>query len=103
LCAPPENDPVDAMFRGEKINSTENRAVLHVALRAPRGTSIVVDWNDIVPDVHDVARDSGAIQKLIFWTTTGPSGILASAQQFHGFPLHCLGLSLGVCKKTPRE
>ena len=45
---------IDAMFRGEKINSTENRAVLHVALRAPRGTSIVVDGNNVVPEVHDV-------------------------------------------------
>ena len=47
---------IDAMFRGEKINSTENRAVLHVALRAPRGTSIVVDGNNVVPGVHDVIR-----------------------------------------------
>ena len=45
---------IDAMFRGDKINSTENRAVLHVALRAPRGTSIVVDGHNVVPDVHDV-------------------------------------------------
>jgi glucose-6-phosphate isomerase len=45
---------IDAMFRGEKINVTENRAVLHVALRAPRGASIVVDGKDIVPDVHAV-------------------------------------------------
>ena len=45
---------IDAMFRGEKINVTENRAVLHVALRAPRGTSIVVDGKDVVPDVHAV-------------------------------------------------
>src|SRR2546421_3707235 len=45
---------IDAMFRGDKINTTENRAVLHVALRAPRGTSIVVDGHDVVPDVHDV-------------------------------------------------
>src|SRR5207247_1651905 len=45
---------IDAMFRGDKINSTENRAVLHVALRAPRETSIVVDGHDVVPDVHDV-------------------------------------------------
>jgi glucose-6-phosphate isomerase len=44
---------IDAMFRGEKINTTENRAVLHVALRAPCGTSIVVDGHDVVPDVHD--------------------------------------------------
>ena len=44
----------DAMFRGEKINSTENRAVLHVALRAPRGEKIVVDGEDVVPGVHEV-------------------------------------------------
>jgi glucose-6-phosphate isomerase len=45
---------IDAMFRGEKINVTENRAVLHVALRAPKGTSIVVDGEDVVPLVHAV-------------------------------------------------
>jgi glucose-6-phosphate isomerase len=45
---------IDAMFRGEKINITENRAVLHVALRAPRGASIVVDGKNVVPDVHAV-------------------------------------------------
>ena len=43
---------IDAMFRGEKINVTENRAVLHVALRAPRGASIVVDGENVVPEVH---------------------------------------------------
>src|SRR6266850_648437 len=45
---------IDAMFRGEKINITENRAVLHVALRAPKGESIVVDGEDVVPAVHAV-------------------------------------------------
>ena len=45
---------IEAMFRGEKINRTENRAVLHIALRAPRGTSIIVDGHDVVTDVHDV-------------------------------------------------
>src|SRR5438445_9178658 len=45
---------IDAMFRGEKINVTENRAVLHVALRAPRGASIVVDGKNVVPEVHAV-------------------------------------------------
>ncbi len=45
---------IDAMFRGDKINSTESRAVLHVALRAPRGTEITVDGEDVVPGVHDV-------------------------------------------------
>ena len=44
----------DAMFRGEKINITEKRAVLHVALRAPRGASIVVDGDNVVPHVHAV-------------------------------------------------
>src|SRR6266567_1801051 len=45
---------IDAMFRGEKINITENRAVLHVALRAPRGATIVVDGENVVPQVHAV-------------------------------------------------
>jgi glucose-6-phosphate isomerase len=45
---------VDAMFRGDKINLTEDRAVLHVALRAPRGASIVVDGKNVVPEVHAV-------------------------------------------------
>jgi glucose-6-phosphate isomerase len=45
---------IDAMFRGEKINLTEKRAVLHVALRAPRGASILVDGENVVPQVHAV-------------------------------------------------
>jgi glucose-6-phosphate isomerase len=45
---------IDAMFRGEKINITENRAVLHVALRAPKGASIVVDGENVVAQVHAV-------------------------------------------------
>src|SRR4029077_3686785 len=45
---------IDAMFRGDKINITENRAVLHVALRAPRAASIVVDTENVVPQVHAV-------------------------------------------------
>jgi glucose-6-phosphate isomerase len=45
---------IDAMFRGEKINITENRAVLHVALRAPKGASILVDGTNVVPEVHAV-------------------------------------------------
>jgi len=45
---------IDAMFSGEKINVTEQRAVLHVALRAPRGTRILVDGRDVVPGVHAV-------------------------------------------------
>ena len=44
----------DAMFRGEKINITENRAVLHVALRAPKDASILVDGKNVVPEVHAV-------------------------------------------------
>ena len=43
---------IDAMFRGDKINLTENRAVLHVALRAPKGSSILVDGKNVVPEVH---------------------------------------------------
>jgi glucose-6-phosphate isomerase len=45
---------IDAMFRGDKINVTEKRAVLHVALRAPRDATIVVDGQNVVPDVHQV-------------------------------------------------
>jgi glucose-6-phosphate isomerase len=45
---------IDAMFRGERINATEQRAVLHVALRAPRGASIVLDGRNVVPEVHAV-------------------------------------------------
>ena len=45
---------IDAMFRGDKINITENRAVLHVALRAPRDEKIFVDGKDVVPEVHAV-------------------------------------------------
>ena len=45
---------IDAMFRGDKINVTEKRAVLHVALRAPKGASIVVDGVNVVPEVHAV-------------------------------------------------
>jgi glucose-6-phosphate isomerase len=50
---------IDAMFRGEKINVTENRAVLHVALRAPKGASIVVDGKNVVPEVHAVLDKMG--------------------------------------------
>ena len=45
---------IDAMFRGDKINITENRAVLHVALRAPRAATIVIDGKNVVPAVHAV-------------------------------------------------
>src|SRR5688572_27877905 len=45
---------IDAMFRGDKINITENRALLHVSLRAPSGASIGVDRENVVPEVHAV-------------------------------------------------
>jgi glucose-6-phosphate isomerase len=47
-------DRIDAMFRGDKINVSENRAVLHVALRAPRSATILHDGRNVVPDVHAV-------------------------------------------------
>jgi glucose-6-phosphate isomerase len=47
-------DRIDAMFRGDKINLSENRSVLHVALRAPRGAVILHDGRNVVPDVHAV-------------------------------------------------
>jgi glucose-6-phosphate isomerase len=55
----------DAMFRGEKINITEKRAVLHVALRAPRGAKIEVDGKDVVADVHAVLDKMGAFSNRL--------------------------------------
>ena len=55
----------DAMFAGEKINVTEQRAVLHVALRAPADESIVVDGVDVVPEVHEVLDRMGAFAEQI--------------------------------------
>jgi glucose-6-phosphate isomerase len=52
-------DRIDAMFRGEHLNVTEDRAVLHVALRAPESESIVADGVDVVPAVHDVLDRMG--------------------------------------------
>ncbi len=49
----------DAMFRGERINVSENRSVLHVALRMPRGRSLVVDGTDVVKEVHEVLDRMG--------------------------------------------
>jgi glucose-6-phosphate isomerase len=56
---------IEAMFRGEKINVTEDRAVLHVALRAPRGSSIIVDGKNVVPDVHAVLDKMAAFAHRI--------------------------------------
>ncbi len=55
----------DAMFAGEKINSTEKRAVLHVALRAPQGTQIKVDGVDVVPEVHAVLQKMAAFSDRV--------------------------------------
>jgi glucose-6-phosphate isomerase len=59
---------IHAMFRGEKINITENRAVLHVALRAPKGASILVDGENVVPEVHAV------LEKMADFSTRVRSG-----------------------------
>ena len=56
---------IDAMFAGEKINQTERRAVLHVALRAPRGTVIRVDGEDVVPGVHAVLDSMSAFANKV--------------------------------------
>jgi glucose-6-phosphate isomerase len=58
-------DRIGAMFGGEKINITENRAVLHVALRAPRNASIVVDGENVVPEVHDVLDKMSAFSERV--------------------------------------
>jgi glucose-6-phosphate isomerase len=55
----------DAMFAGEKINTTEGRAVLHVALRAPKGSEITVDGKNVVPDVHEVLDRMGAFAERV--------------------------------------
>jgi glucose-6-phosphate isomerase len=56
---------IDAMFRGDKINITENRAVLHTALRAPKGASIVVDGENVVPQVHAVLDKMAAFSDRV--------------------------------------
>ena len=56
---------IDAMFRGEKINVTEQRAVLHVALRAPQGQSIVMDGKDVVPQVHTVLNQMADFSRRV--------------------------------------
>src|SRR5208337_3567378 len=56
---------IDAMFRGDKINFTEGRAVLHTALRAPRGASIVVDGQNVVPEVHAVLDRMAAFSNRV--------------------------------------
>jgi len=55
----------DAMFRGEKINSTEKRAALHVALRAPQNTQIKVDGADVIPEVHGVLQKMAAFSDRV--------------------------------------
>ena len=56
---------IDAMFRGDKINFTEKRAVLHVALRAPKGEVIDVDGKDVVPEVHEVLDRMAAFSNRV--------------------------------------
>jgi len=56
---------IDAMFGGEKINITENRAVLHTALRAPKGASITVDGKNVVPEVHAVLDKMAAFSNRV--------------------------------------
>ena len=68
---------IAAMFAGERINTTENRAVLHVALRAPRGERIVFDGRDVVPDVHAVLDRMAAFARQVrdgAWTGHGAAG-----------------------------
>src|ERR1700684_545948 len=55
----------DMMFRGERINVSENRSVLHVALRMPKGSSLVVDGTDVVAQVHEVLDRMSAFTERI--------------------------------------
>jgi glucose-6-phosphate isomerase len=66
---------IEAMFRGDKINTTEDRAVLHVALRAPAGEQILVDGTDVVPEVHAVLdRMAAFTEQVRSGAWTGHSG-----------------------------
>ncbi len=56
---------IDAMFRGEKINLTEQRAVLHVALRAPAGTTVLVDGENVIPKIHAVLDKMAAFAERV--------------------------------------
>ena len=56
---------IEAMFSGEKINVTEKRAVLHIALRAPEGTSILVDGENVVPQVHAVLKEMASFANRV--------------------------------------
>ena len=58
-------DRIEAMFRGDRINVTEDRPALHVALRAPRGEVIEVDGHDVVPDVHEVLNRMSAFSERV--------------------------------------
>jgi glucose-6-phosphate isomerase len=65
----------DAMFAGERINTSENRAVLHVALRAPRGATILCDGHNVVPDVHAVLdRMADFARRIRTGAWTGDTG-----------------------------
>src|SRR5438067_13559018 len=58
-------DRIDAMFRGDHINTTEDRAVLHIALRLPRDAQLVVDGRDVVADVHEVLDRMSAFAERV--------------------------------------
>ena len=81
---------IEAMFRGEKINITENRAVLHVALRASKDESIFVDGVDFVPPVHEVL-DKMAVFCLITFVPEHGRGTPAS-----GFAMSSTSASVGL-------
>jgi glucose-6-phosphate isomerase len=59
------SDRIEAMFRGDRINTTENRSVLHVALRMPRGSTLIVDGTDVVAQVHEVLDRMSAFANQI--------------------------------------
>jgi glucose-6-phosphate isomerase len=69
-------DRIDAMFRGDRINVTEDRAALHVALRAPRDAVIEVDGHDVVPEVHQVLDRMAAFSEQVrAGSWTGATGM----------------------------
>jgi len=58
-------EKTEAMFKGEKINNTEDRSVLHIALRAPKGSKIIVDGKDVMPGVHATLDKMAAFSEKV--------------------------------------
>ena len=92
------------MFRGDRINVSENRSVLHVALRAPKGASIVVDGRNVVPDVHAVLDKMTAfanrVRSLASGRVTPASASATSSTSASAAPISGLSWRTRRCGST---